>query len=269
MSLRQSLDPRSSMWELLAYYLHFLRVKHGLSCAGAGEIARAARQTVSHWEAGRLRPAEDQVDALDEEYGTGGLLGFLLYHAKAGHNPDWLRTHLELEPRASVIKAYELGAVPGLLQIADYARAMFVSAGVKDVEGQVAQRMERQQILTREDPPWLWVLLAEPVLEWQVGGSEVMRRQLSRLLEVSALPNVVLRVVPKTAGAHMGLSGSFKIMKIAGANLVYTEALGGGRLVQVSSEVETFELWHDRLGSVALPVDSSRSLIESMVESGR
>jgi hypothetical protein len=269
MSLRQSLDPRSSMWELLAYYLHFLRVKHGLSCAGAGEIARAARQTVSHWEAGRLRPAEDQMDALDEEYGTGGLLGFLLYHAKTGHNPDWLQTHLELEPRASVIKIYELGMVPGLLQIADYARALFVSAGSKDVEGQVALRMERQQILYKEDPPWLWVLLAEPVLEWQVGGAEVMRRQLARLLEVSELPNVVLRVVPKTAGAHMGLHGTFKIMKIAGANLVYTEAMGGGRLVQGASEVANFEMWHDQLGAVALPIDSSRNLIANMLENGR
>jgi hypothetical protein len=269
MSLRQSLDPRASLWELLAYYLHFLREKHGLSCAGAGKIAKAARQTVSHWESGRLKPSEDQVAALDLEYGTGGLLSFLLYHAKTGHDSDWLKAHLELEARASVLKIYELGWIPGLLQTEAYARALFVSAGSKDVEGQVAQRMERQQILGRENPPHLWILLAEPVLEWQVGGAEVMRDQLIRLLEVSELPNVALRVVPKTTGAHMGLNGSFKIMKVAGVDLVYTEALGGGRLVQGSSEVETFEIWHDRIGAVALPIDSSRNLIESKLEISR
>ncbi|MGH3388192.1 MAG: DUF5753 domain-containing protein [Actinomadura sp.] len=209
------------------------------------------------------------MDELDREYGTGGLLGFLLYHAKAGHNPDWLQTHLELEPRSSVTKIYELGWVPGLFQIEDYARAAFTAFGVKDVDGQVAQRMERQQILTKDDPPWFWVLLAQPVLEWQVGGPEVMRSQLIRLLEISELPNVVLRVLPKTAGAHVGLDGTFKIMKIAGANVVYTEAMGGGRLVQVSSEVEIFENRFDRIGAAALPTDSSRRLIESMVENSR
>ncbi|MBC6459945.1 helix-turn-helix domain-containing protein [Actinomadura sp. HBU206391] len=266
MSLRQSLDPRSSMWHLLAHYLHFLRVKHDLSCAGAGRIAKAARQTVSHWEAGRLKPSEDQVAALDREYGTGDLLSLLLCHAKTGHDPDWLKTHLELEARASVLRIYELGCVPGLLQTEDYARTLFVSAGLRDVEGQVARRMERQRILGRDDPPHLWVLLAEPVLEWQVGGSEVMGGQLIRLLEMSELPNVVLRVIPKTVGAHLGLNGSFKIMRIAGSDLAYTEAMGGGRLVQGSSEVETFQSWYDHIGAVALPVDSSRELMRNMLE---
>jgi hypothetical protein len=255
------------MWHLLAYYLHFLREKHDLSCAGAGRVAKAARQTVSHWEAGRLKPSEDQVAALDREFGTGDLLSLLLYHAKTGHDPDWLKTHLELEARASVLKIYELGLVPGLLQTADYARALFVSTGSKDVEGQVAQRMERQQFYDKETPPLLWVLLAEPVLEWQVGGAEVMRKQLIRLVEASELPNVMLRVVPKSVGAHVGLHGTFKIMKVAGADLVYTEAMGGGRLVQGSSEVETFGEWFDRIGAMALPIDSSQNLIAGMLES--
>jgi hypothetical protein len=77
---------------------------------------------------------------------------------------------------------------------------------------------------------------------------------------------VVLRIVPKTVGAHMGLNGSFKIMKVAGVDLVYTEALGGGRLAQGSSEVETFEEWHDRIGAVALPIGSSRDLIAGKLE---
>lgn len=37
-----------------------------------------------------------------------------------------------------------------------------------------------------------------------------MRNQLARLLEVSELPNVTLRVVPNTAGADLGLNGPFK-----------------------------------------------------------
>jgi hypothetical protein len=206
------------------------------------------------------------VAALDKAYGTGELLSLLLHHATTGHDPDWLRTHLELEGKATVLKTYELGVVPGLLQTPGYARALFISAGSKDVDGQVAKRMERQQILSKKEPPDVWVLLAESVLGWQVGGADVMREQLARLLEVSELPNVVLRVVPRTAGAHLGLYGTFKIMKVGTTKLVYTEAMGGGRLVQGSSEAETFEEWYDRIGAVALPIDSSRRLIAGLME---
>jgi Domain of unknown function (DUF5753) len=269
MSLRESLNPKASMWDLLAYYLHFLRVQSCLSCASVGEIAHAARQTVSHWEAGRLKPSEDQVTVLDERYRTGGLLGFLLHHAKTGHDPDWFRTHLEFEARATILKIYELALVPGLFQTAEYARALFIAHGVKDIEGQVATRMERQHLLLKDNPPLIWVLLAEHVLEWHVGGADVLREQLVRLLERSNLPNVVLRVVPKTAGAHPGLASAFKIMKVAGADLAYTEAMGGGRLVQGASEVQIFEMCYDRIGAVALPIDSSRNLITSKLESIR
>ncbi|MFG2006095.1 helix-turn-helix transcriptional regulator [Spirillospora sp. NPDC048911] len=263
---RELLDPNASMWDLLAVYLHFLRTKHKLSCAKVGEVAGAARQTVSHWESGRLKPSEDQVEALDQRYGTGGLLGFILHHAKTGHDPDWFRAHLEFEARASALRIYELGVMPGLLQIEEYARALFVAAGSKDVDGQVAKRMERQRLLTKEDPPLLWILLAEPVLDWEVGGADVLRKQLARLLQITERPNVVLRVVPKSAGAHLGLSGAFKIMKVAGANLAYTEAMGGGRLVQGASEVGVFEEWYDRIGAKALPECSSRSLITRKLE---
>lgn len=254
------------MWDLLAFYLHFLRTRHGLSCAEVGRLTGAARQTVSHWESGLLKPSEAQCDALDAHYDTGGLLAFLLHHAKHGHDPDWFHTCQTFEAKASVIKVYELGLVPGLLQIEEYTRALLVKFGSKDVDGQVANRLKRQQILTREDPPKLWALLAESALEWQVGGPQAMRNQLARLLEVSQWPRVVLRVVPKTAGAHIGLSGAFSIMKVARTTVAYTEALDGGRLVQEASEVATFEEWFDDIGAVALPIGPSRALISRKLE---
>jgi DNA-binding transcriptional regulator YiaG len=83
MKLRESLDPRASIWNLIAVYLHSLRVKRGFSCARVGEITNAARQTVSHWEAGRLKPSEAQLDALDRVYDTGGLLGYGRWEVQA------------------------------------------------------------------------------------------------------------------------------------------------------------------------------------------
>jgi hypothetical protein len=84
-----------------------------------------------------------------------------------------------------VIKVYEALVVPGLLQLPDYARALITAAGEPDVDGLVEERIARQQIFSRTPPPVLWVLLKENALDWPVGGPEVMRAQLARLLEAS------------------------------------------------------------------------------------
>ncbi|WP_433326114.1 helix-turn-helix domain-containing protein [Spirillospora sp. CA-294931] len=232
-------DPRGSMWDWIAYQLRFLRRQHAWSGGTLADLLNCARSSISRLETGEAKLTPDQAAKIDDAWNTGGLFGIMVYYATLGHDPDWFKAHLELEAKASVLRIYELAVVPGLLQTEDYARALFRSFGSKNVEAQVAQRMNRQRVLRRQDPPTLWVLLAEPVLEWQVGGSEVMRDQLGHLREVSELPNVILRVVPKIEGAHPGLGGAFKIMKVGAVDLVYTEAMGGGRLAQGTSEAET------------------------------
>src|SRR5688500_18476683 len=124
MLLRETLNPRASMSELLAVYLHFLRSKHGYSCAYVGQKAGAARQTVSHWESAYRRPDAKQVELLDELYGTGVLLSTLRFYAMPTHDSNWFRTHLEYEAKADVIHIYECQVVPGLLQSEGYARTI-------------------------------------------------------------------------------------------------------------------------------------------------
>jgi len=79
--------------------------------------------------------------------------------------------------------------LPGLLQTEDYARAVLraaPSAGPADaIDVQVALRMERQTILSQDEPPGLWVVLSESVLRVQVGGAKVMRGQFARLIEIA------------------------------------------------------------------------------------
>jgi Domain of unknown function (DUF5753) len=105
-------------------------------------------------------------------------------------------------------KTWQRYWVPGLLQTEDYARATLVAGGVRDLEGLLAARMARQEILSREDPPILWVLLWEPVLEIPVGGKATMHAQLAHLLQLSESTDIAIRLVPTAAGAHPGLSGA-------------------------------------------------------------
>lgn len=88
---------------------------------------------------------------------------------------------------------------------------LLASGGVPDVDAAVERRMARRAILDDSPPPVLWVLLSESVLDWPVGGSEVMRRQLARLLEASESPNIGIRVVRRSVSAHPGADGSFVI----------------------------------------------------------
>jgi hypothetical protein len=157
--------------------------------------------------------------------------------------------------------------VPGLFQTEDYARTMLTAARVvKDVEAVVRRRMERQQLLTREDPPLLWVLLDEGVLDRPVGGSAVMRAQLERMLEVGSLPNVSIRVIPRAAGFHVGLEGSFVLATIPNGEVAYMEAWGGGRLEEDRAAIRRYGTLYDRIGAEALPESSSRTLIRQILE---
>lgn len=100
--------------------------------------------------------------------------------------------------------------------------------------------MARQAILASASPPELWVLLAETALQCLVGGKAVMHEQLARLVELSVLPNVTLRIVPNSAGANPGLDGSFKVIKVKEGKAAFVEAPNGGRLVLNAAEVGGF-----------------------------
>lgn len=112
----------------------------------------------------------------------------------------------------------------------------------------------------------MWVILAETVLEWPVGGPAVMREQLTHLLEAADAPNVAIRVVPRSAGAYMGLDGNFKVLSGPAGDVTSIEAPEGGSLV-FSLEAHPYVERYDRIGTKALPDDQSKELIRKKLES--
>jgi hypothetical protein len=234
-----------------------------------GQIMSCSRHTVSNLEAGRFKLTDAQARAVDEKLDLNGHFQRLLKYAREGHDPDWFREHLEYEAKAKQLRIFELSMIPGLLQTEAYARAQFTEAGVRDIEGQLAARMARQEILNRESPPLVWVLLDQGVLDRPQGGPKVMQEQLAKLLELSALHYVSIRVVPRSVGWHHGLGGAFKVMTVDTTDVVYTEASGGGRVALSTSEVEAFAVRYDKIGVKALPEGSSQSLMQEALEAMR
>ena len=151
-------------------------------------------------------------------------------------SPDALR-FFDYEHSATWIGAIELLVVPGLLQTADYARAVM---RVHDVVGEKAERFvhsrqARQQVLDRPDPPTMSFLVDESVLLRAIGGRAVMRAQLEHLLAVAARPHVAVRVIPLALGEHVGLRGPFVLLRFSGTNdpdVVYIEQRRGDAIFQ-------------------------------------
>ncbi|MDL4771065.1 Scr1 family TA system antitoxin-like transcriptional regulator [Actinomadura xylanilytica] len=268
MSLIESLDPDTSFRHWIAADLRFYREKADLSLSQMGRIIGCTRHTVSNIEHARdgFNLNDHQAGRADAFFGLNHHFARLVRYSRSAHDPDWYTEHVGLEARASLIRIFELAVIPGLLQTPDYAHALLTAGRTPDIGDQVAKRMNRQKILTKPTPPELWVLLAQSVLTLPVGGPVMMRVQLGHLLEMGGLPNVTIRVVPDEEGAHQGLAGAFKLLTVNGKDVVYTEANGGGRLVQGASEIQTFARWYDRIGAQALSERSSRSLIERVME---
>ncbi|MEV7812877.1 helix-turn-helix transcriptional regulator [Streptomyces flaveolus] len=137
------------------------------------------------------------------------------WHAYRGVLPPTYRDFISLESQASAMRTLETTVVPGLLQTPEYARAV-TRAAVKDLDEErldtlVEVRLARQDVLRSDPPLVLSAVLDEAVLRREVGGPEVMARQLERLMEAARLPQVRLQVLPFAAGAHVGLTGPFVI----------------------------------------------------------
>ncbi|WP_131743065.1 helix-turn-helix domain-containing protein [Actinomadura roseirufa] len=265
--VRDPLDPTLSMWHFLAFYLRFLRERDGLSLTQCGQIIGAARSTVSNMEAGRQRPHEEQLAKLDAKYGTGRLLQLLLWFARMAHDPDWGQQLIRYEERALAIRSYHGHAIPRQFQTEEYTRALVEAATVEDVEGIVARRLARQRaLLDRERRAFFWVIMDEGVLSYRVGGQEVMREQLSYLRRVMDLPNIIVRFVQPSAGAHRGFDGPFQVISLDGRDVVYAGAQNGGRLIEAPGEVREFWTKFEHIGAKALSEDTSRALVEQYLE---
>ncbi|WP_030664278.1 helix-turn-helix domain-containing protein [Streptomyces cellulosae] len=141
------------------------------------------------------------------------------WHAYRGVLPPTYRDFISLESQASAMRTLETSVVPGLLQTPEYARAVTRAAvdGLDDerLDALVEVRLARQDVLRSQPPLELSAVLDEAVLRREVGGPQMMTRQLERLVEAARLPQVRLQVLPFAAGAHIGVTGPFVIFSFS------------------------------------------------------
>ena len=178
------------------------------------------------------------------------------------------------EQAAASIRSYEAQCVPGLLQTEEYARALLASGGATagDIERRVHVRMRRRSLLTLEEPVDFWCVIDEAALLRPVGGEFVMRHQVEQLAMASEMENVTLQVLPMSAGAHMGMEGSFVLLRFpddSDPDAVYVTMATGGVFQEKPHELKRYRQIFDGLTQVALPPGDSTALLYTMAkESG-
>ena len=93
-------------------------------------------------------------------------------------------------------------------------RAPCPGSAADQIELQIEAKLTRQRILTQDKPPRFSVVLDEAALHRVVGGSQVMAAQLAKILDMAALPNVMVQVLPFEVGAHPALESNFTILEL-------------------------------------------------------
>jgi DNA-binding XRE family transcriptional regulator len=271
---------------VLGKRLQDLREKAGLSPDQAARALRVNQTTVRRMEKAEVGLKLLYVEKLLQTYEVAReeIDDFLSLAEEANrpgwwHNfrdvlPDWFSVYVSLEGAAKLIRAYEPHYVPGLLQTEDYVRTLlsvgFPDATPDELDKRVALRMGRQALLTRpDDAPHLWAVMDETVLRRNVGGPEVMRRQLERLLRATELPSVTLQLLPFSTGPHPGTFGHFQLFRFEIPELpdiVYTEGLTSAAYLDERADVATYLQTLDRMCEQAATPEGTQALLHALLK---
>jgi transcriptional regulator with XRE-family HTH domain len=265
---------------VLGAQLRRLREEAGISRADAGYVIRASDSKVSRLELGRVAFKERDVADLLTTYGVSdpeereSFLNMVKQANQPGWwrrysdvTPSWFQDYVGLEESATRIQTYELQFVPGLLQVESYTRAVLTRGRPEfappDTEKRIEMRVKRQKLITGINPPKLWAIMDESVLQRPIGGRRVLREQLEHLLELSRMPHITVQVVPKHLSGYAA-EGAFTLLRFGEPELpdvVYIEHLGGALYLDGLDEIELYARTLDRLAVDAETPDRSRQLI--------
>jgi transcriptional regulator with XRE-family HTH domain len=203
----------------------------GMTQEYLGSLVNFTNGWVGNVESGYLCPRKESVVELEKVLGLPEKVLLDIYDLIKYEDPHPVvsfERFTDAESRASVIREYDALVVPGLLQIPEYARALIAagrpSARPDVIESLLAARLERQEILARDDPPTLWLVIDETALLRPIGGPDVHRAQLDVLVEAAQRPGITIQVIPVSTGAHAGLTSGFTILSFTDEpDVAYTE----------------------------------------------
>jgi transcriptional regulator with XRE-family HTH domain len=258
---------KASAMSKFANQLRGWRAQRGWSQSELADELGYSNALVSQIERQHKQPSAEFAVQCDRVFGTPATFADLQELVAREAWPSYFAPVIDSETRATQIHEWEQRVVPGLLQTEDYARSV-IRAGlprisVDELDRRVAMRIERQGIFGREeDRPMYWVVIHEGVLRHVVGSPDIMRAQLDRLIDAADSPDIVIQVLPFTAGDHPGTDGPILVFDYAEApSSGYTECNGGGMIVEQPEQVSALVTSMNLIRAAALSPRESRRFI--------
>lgn len=266
---------------VLGQELRELRIGRGMRLEDAAQKLRCSKSQVSLVEHGSRLVTPGYVrDALalyDADQKTAARCLQLVVDAR---RPPWWKEeygkvldrggYVAYETEARSMCYWQAQVVPGLLQTFDYASEVIAADRPWETKDQIQlrarARLARQFVLSADDPLNLDVIIGEDALRRPVGGAHVMARQLGKILDFGPWPTISVRVLPRSVGAHAGMTCSFVLFSMHDLPMSLYREGGGNEIVEQGERVDEFAMRFEHLSATAMTTGQSADLIQSIHE---
>lgn len=186
-------------------------------------------------------------------------------------SPQFAR-YLSYEDDAKSFRISHSHLIPGLLHTSAYAEALLQVHSSDDRVRRIGELRARRQEHTLGQPGITHdFIVAEAALHQEIGGPRVLREQLQHLLKVGRKPDITIRVVPFSAGAHPGLRGPFNLIALQETDeeILYREGITGDRITRGDDDPEKiamYSTYFEELCGQALPGGRGEDLLREQIE---
>jgi uncharacterized protein DUF5753/helix-turn-helix protein len=273
---KQARDSRTHLGAFLGEQLREIRAEAGYASQDDFSPAiRKDRSVIGKAETGESPPTESVLADWLDLCGVSGRLRVMFEGvtriARIRENPGQAQAEpfYGAEARAHTVRYWAPIILPGIVQTPAYATELFKAMrfDAAKVAERLEVRMSRQAILERSDPPDITIVLWEPVLHHQIGTSETMRGQMTRLVELSDMPTVTIHVLPSSQGANPGLGGALQLAATADApELLLSDSLIEDQLTNNPEVVRRASSTFNNVRADALNRTGSRDILVEAME---
>ncbi|MFC4562775.1 helix-turn-helix domain-containing protein [Nocardiopsis mangrovi] len=270
----------------LSMQMRRLRIEAGKTLGQVAEEMEWSPTKISNIETGRSKyPATSDIGLLLNNYGVTGAAPreAVLELARTSRTKSKKKQALEeyrdvlsgayatYEADAAGVQVYEPQYIPGLLQTPRYVAATAQANLVRDaseIDKVVAARLERQKLITADQPPDVWAVIDQHALELLLAhDSDIAAEQISHVIDIAEAANsVTIQVLPTSAGLHSGMVGPFVILDYAdGDPLVFIEADVDGIYLYQQPEIERYRKLFGRLTAKAMDPDDVPGYLRNLL----
>ncbi|WP_327168707.1 helix-turn-helix transcriptional regulator [Streptomyces subrutilus] len=258
-------------WRYGGNQVRLWRTEAGKSREELGAESNYDAETVKSMELGRRRPTMQLLRAADQMFGAAGKLLAVAEYMKPEPFPKRSEEFMAAEAECVAFNSYQPLLIPGLVQSKEYMQALMNDAAppmdAETIEERVSRRLKRQETMVRRIKTVYGFIIAEGALRTQVGGTEVMRRQLDLLLEMGELRNVFVQILPTGRACGAALHGPLVLLETPEHKLwAWVEGQETSAMYSTPDKVSALTQTHGMIRMSALSTAESAEFIKRLAE---